>query len=86
LANVVKHARAGACLVRLSTTATSLLLTIEDDGIGLAAAKSVSGVGMYSMRERAEELGGSFEVVDRPGGGTRVEAIFPIGLAVAVDE
>ncbi|MGA7670387.1 MAG: GAF domain-containing sensor histidine kinase [Nitrolancea sp.] len=86
LANVVKHALARACLVRLSTNGSSLLLTIEDDGIGLAAAKIASGVGMHSMRERAEELGGSFEVVDRPGGGTSVEAIFPIGLAVVADE
>ncbi len=80
LANVAKHAQAGSCLVRLSTTGTMLELIIEDDGAGMMPSSSSSGAGLHTMRERAEELGGSFEVVDRLGGGTRIEAIFPIDL------
>ncbi len=87
LTNVVTHARARSSLVRLSVFGTSLVLTIEDDGIGMTTSGlSSSGVGLHSMRERAEELGGSFIASERPGGGTRVEARFPIDLADARHE
>ena len=36
-----------------------------------------TGSGLETMRERAEELGGSLELLDRPGGGTVVEAVLP---------
>jgi signal transduction histidine kinase len=86
LTNVVRHAGAGACALRLAVdpaTAT-LRLTIEDDGVGLPAGRPgcpegrPAGVGLASMRERAEELGGGLAVEPRPGGGTRVAAVLPL--------
>ena len=56
LANVVRHARARLCVVRLAV-GDELQMRIEDDGVGIAPGAR-AGVGLLSMRERAEELGG----------------------------
>jgi two-component system NarL family sensor kinase len=54
-----------------------LVLEVEDDGAGVPADRK-AGVGMSSMRERAEELGGALSVEPVPEGGTRVVARLPI--------
>jgi signal transduction histidine kinase len=76
LTNVVKHAQAGRCTVRL-TAADALEIEIADDGVGLPD-KRRAGVGLLSMRERAEELGGTCVVEAVPEGGTRVTARLPM--------
>jgi signal transduction histidine kinase len=74
LTNCAKHAKAANVTIRLATDRAQLLLTIEDDGIGFdLASRSRSGLGLLTMRERAEFLGGSFSLDTRPGGGTRLE-------------
>ncbi len=79
LTNVVRHARADNCLIRLSISAPEdeLELEVADDGVGLPADPR-AGVGMSSMAERAEELGGTLTVEPRPTGGTRVVARLPL--------
>ncbi|MCX5001171.1 sensor histidine kinase [Streptomyces sp. NBC_00638] len=74
LTNVLKHADATHCRVRLSFGAT-LTLEITDDGHGRHSARPRPGrVGVDSMRRRAEELGGSFRTVRCKRGHTvRVE-------------
>ncbi|HET6353463.1 sensor histidine kinase [Streptomyces sp.] len=63
LTNVVKHAGASHCRVRL-TFGADLVLEVLDDGRGPYPARSRDGgVGLVSMRRRAEELGGSFRIV-----------------------
>ena len=69
--NVLKHAAATTCRVRLAAVDAHLELDVEDDGVGAVAGRS-AGVGLASMRERAAELGGDCAVSVRPGGGTRV--------------
>jgi signal transduction histidine kinase len=54
-----------------------LELEIEDDGVGVAEDRD-AGVGMSSMRERAEELGGTLTVEPLPEGGTRVLSRLPL--------
>jgi signal transduction histidine kinase len=77
LTNVVRHAQAQHCLVRLAV-ADDLCLEVCDDGIGVAAPRG-AGVGLHSMRERAAELGGTWTLEPRPGGGTRVRVRLPVG-------
>ncbi len=77
--NVVKHARATHCLVRI-TCAQALVLEVVDDGLGLPRDLH-TGVGLKAMRERAEELGGSFEIVSLAQG-TRVTAALPLASQV----
>jgi signal transduction histidine kinase len=76
LINVVKHAQAGKCIVRL-TAADALEVEIADDGVGLPNERH-TGVGLLSMRERAEELGGTCVIEALPAGGTRVMARLPL--------
>ena len=77
--NVVKHAKARHCNVRigLREKPAQLELVIEDDGKGLPVPVT-SGIGLQSMRERAEELGGTFRVDGAEQGGTRVIVTIPV--------
>ena len=81
ITNVARHARARSCRVRLALEGAperpELQLKITDDGVGLPAERH-AGVGLSSMRERAEELGGTCAVESPPGGGTRVLARLPV--------
>ena len=55
--NAVRHAGATAVRVRVAATPDALVVTVRDDGAGIAP-DAVHGVGLGSMRERAAELGG----------------------------
>jgi signal transduction histidine kinase len=79
LNNVVKHAHATEVLVTLSSYENWVTLTVEDNGVGIAkGAPKVNTLGLTSMRERVEQLGGTFEIGPGPGGkGTRVWAKVP---------
>ena len=76
LTNVARHARATTCAVRLAVN-DDVMLEIVDDGVGIPSGRS-AGVGLSSMHERAEELGGSCVVESTPEGGTRVIARLPL--------
>ena len=74
LTNVVRHASAAHCVVRLDVGRV-VRLEVRDDGVGVAT--TAHGVGVRSMQERAAELGGRCDVVGAPGGGTLVRATLP---------
>jgi signal transduction histidine kinase len=78
LTNVARHARAKNCAVALTITET-VRLEISDDGVGLPPGHR-TGVGLTSMRERAEELGGTCLIERRTGSGTRVSVTLPLHL------
>jgi signal transduction histidine kinase len=75
LANAQKHSEASAIRIRLSSEHAALRLVVEDDGVG-GASESV-GSGLTGIRQRLEELGGSFALESPPGVGTRVTAVIP---------
>ncbi len=76
LTNVARHAQARTVYVGLWLT-DALHLVVMDDGGGLPADYR-AGVGLVSMRERAEELGGTFRIHTETGRGVRIEAAIPI--------
>lgn len=85
LANVRQHAHAAEVEIALGlcrkagTAGASVLLTIRDDGVGLAPGPLPDGHhGILGMRERARLLGGRLRVVSRPGHGTTVSTRVPI--------
>jgi signal transduction histidine kinase len=89
LNNAVKHAGAGHVLVRLAVERGRVRLTVRDDGRGFRPrgdedgagrdpASAGGGLGLLSMRDRAEEAGGVLLVTTRPGAGTAVEAVLPL--------
>jgi signal transduction histidine kinase len=77
LTNAARHADASSCRLRLAVVGEDLVVEVADDGTGIPAGRQ-SGVGMVSMRERADELGGRCEIVCPPGGGTVVRAWLPL--------
>lgn len=79
MTNVVRHAQAHRCdllLQMVSDHSPHLHMAISDDGVGLPPAIH-SGVGIRSMRERAEELGGSL-ALENGVKGVRVTAVLPL--------
>jgi|GEM_PF-1425742 len=85
LNNIVKHARAQNVWITLAIGADASTLSVRDDGVGLAASvpAQLPTMGMTSMRERVEELGGSFRVESAPGRGTTIAVSVPAGAPEA---
>ena len=82
LTNCGRHGKATTVWLRLSRSEDHVTLTVDDDGVGFAPNVSFqpnARLGLIGMRERAEQVGGEFEVLRRGGGGTRVVATLPIG-------
>lgn len=80
--NVVRHANARSCRIDIREAGDRLELSVTDDGTGLTARHR--GLGLQSMRERAEELGGHFAVTSRlpEAPGIRVSASLPLSGAL----
>jgi signal transduction histidine kinase len=76
LANVRKHAHARAAQVVFTFNAGRIQVRIEDDGVGFDVARFFKAegqrFGLRSMRDRAEAIGGTFQILSAPGHGTRV--------------
>ncbi|MEK2474112.1 sensor histidine kinase [Streptomyces noursei] len=80
LTNVIKHARASSARLDVHAEPGWINFTISDNGIGIGNAPAKtghSGVGRRSMRERAEQAGGSCRIETRPAGGTQVVVRLP---------
>jgi signal transduction histidine kinase len=80
LTNAIRHGDAHRVLVRLTGDEQGAVLRIDDDGCGFDVAATIgaaAGLGLTSMGERAELLGGSLNVSSTPGSGTIVEVVLP---------
>ncbi|NCC36372.1 MAG: sensor histidine kinase, partial [Chloroflexia bacterium] len=77
LHNIVQHAHATHCTVKLAINEMSVTLTVIDNGCGLPATY-LAGVGHHSMQERAAELSGHVAILPASSGGTCVRASFPL--------
>jgi signal transduction histidine kinase len=75
LTNVVRHAQASRCVVRLDV-ADSIMISIVDNGVGLPERPTV-GLGLPSIQQRVRELGGECRIVRLPRCGTKVQAWLP---------
>jgi PAS domain S-box-containing protein len=89
LNNVVKHAQARQVVVRLAVTGEQLLLEVHDDGQGFVVPERwvelarENHFGIVGSVERAETLGGRYEIVSTPGVGTTVRVIAPLPALLA---
>ncbi|WP_168221366.1 GAF domain-containing sensor histidine kinase [Actinomadura sp. WMMA1423] len=81
LANVAKHARATSVRVRAKVRDDGLALCVSDDGLG--GADPSAGSGLVGLTDRIEALGGTIAINSPPGGGTRLDALLPVGPAPA---
>lgn len=80
LTNAVRHAHARRICVTLRGQADHLLVEVADDGTGIVHPRP-GGVGLDSMRQRAEAVGGTLTVTAVPEQGTRVRAVLPLRMA-----
>lgn len=80
LANVARHSRASHTEIHLGWENGDVTLTVADNGVGfnIAYKPGRKGVGLESMRERIQALGGRFVVESEPGEGTQVVAELPL--------
>jgi signal transduction histidine kinase len=79
LNNAAKHGKAASATVTLCADGEQMLLTVVDDGVGFDVDAAWSrGLGLISMSERLDAIGGTLTVHSRPGHGTRIEVAAPI--------
>ncbi|HEX4796805.1 MAG TPA: ATP-binding protein [Humisphaera sp.] len=83
LFNVVKHANSNRAMISLSRSGNEVRVTVQDDGTGFDAQANdpdsqLKGLGLFSIRERIDLLGGKVEVASTAGHGTRVTLTAPI--------
>jgi signal transduction histidine kinase len=86
LANVIKHARATNVSVSITTPGASLILTVADNGVGFDPTAPLTqspdgargGMGLRSMRDRADRAGIVLDIRSAPGAGVTVEATVPL--------
>ena len=74
LNNILKHAQATMILIRLWNHKDKVILKIQDNGLGFEAMPTMynGGMGLKIMKERAEALGGDFQIISSPGKGTTI--------------
>ncbi len=84
LINAVKHAKASRVTVGLQRKGSTVQIVVEDDGVGLARDQlpekktGEGGFGLFSIKERMTDIGGSFEIESSPGQGVRAILSAPL--------
>ena len=86
LTNVARHARANRVELALNETAQTLTLRLADNGCGIDAVPRRSGsIGLFSMAERAREIGATLDVRPAPAGGTELLLRLPLSAETAAE-
>lgn len=84
LTNSIKHAQAHTLQLHLKMEANYVVLQVEDDGVGFNPQDSFPGhLGLQTMQERVEQIGGEFKIESAPGQGTRVRTRLPLRVNLA---
>jgi signal transduction histidine kinase len=80
LNNVLKHAKAKNVTITLAREDGMVRLEVADDGVGFDSTRACEAgcMGLLGMQERAKELGAEFEVISRPGSGSKIIVRRPI--------
>ena len=79
LTNVARHARARQVTVRLARRGQAIVLTIRDDSVGFTPdTAETRGLGLVTMRQRAEIMGATLTIRSRPRRGTEIRVVLPL--------
>jgi signal transduction histidine kinase len=78
LNNVARHSKSTHAAVRLRYQPDAVVLEVEDHGVGFGNVRESHGMGLVSMRERADLVHGRLELLDREGGGALVRFTVPL--------
>jgi len=77
LANVARHSSASSVVITVKYGADAVTMIVKDNGRGFEIHTPHSGLGLSSMRERAEVLGGTFAIESEPEQGTQITVTLP---------
>jgi len=78
MANIVKHAKASSCTLTLADNERQVFMLLQDNGTGFKVNEVKRGsYGLSTMQERAHKLGGTTEIISKPGSGTRIKVTIP---------
>mgnify|MGYP003412221803 FL=1 len=75
ISNVIKYAQADIVIVQISQNEDTLILTIEDDGIGFEKSEIAYGLGLKNIENRTRLINGSFDIVTEKGNGTTLNIV-----------
>lgn len=79
LTNVARHSKAKKVAVTLNRENGSVILSIKDDGVGFDKENVTNKktLGILGMKERTSMIGGSYEIISKPGKGTQIVVTIP---------
>ena len=84
LTNIGKYAQASKVLVSVHSYPTHVAVQVRDDGLGFdPATVRPTSHGLSGMRHRVESAGGRLSITSRPGSGTLVSAVMPLGKSAS---
>lgn len=75
--NILKYAKASKALIRLKADTETIILTIEDNGIGFNPSKKAKGIGLKNIKSRIEFYSGTLNIITSPGKGCTLEIRLP---------
>lgn len=78
LTNIARHARASEVDVQLRILENQVVLTVQDDGIGISTDQVTASLGLLGLQERVTLLGGTVQIESHPGKGTQLQARIPL--------
>jgi signal transduction histidine kinase len=85
LNNVARHSGASEASLTLESNNSGVHLTVSDNGVGLPSADAIRpGLGLVTMRERTERLGGHYEISCPEDGGFKVRVRWPREIVVSL--
>lgn len=76
--NACRHGRPREVRLEIRRRGSSLVLTVDDDGVGFDPTSSNEGQGLANMRRRAQQMGAELEIDSAPGRGSRIELRMPL--------
>jgi signal transduction histidine kinase len=76
--NALRHSGTPSVEVRVEAVTAGVSLSVADRGTGFDPAAPAEGLGLPSLRSRAERAGGDFSIRSRPGQGTTVSVVLPV--------
>jgi signal transduction histidine kinase len=85
LTNAAKHGHAKRAVVEVYEDETDIHVSVRDDGCGFDPSEHTDGFGLLGMHERVQLLDGAIRVSSSAGGGTTIEASFPVKRVTAVE-
>jgi len=75
--NALKHATATDAVINIAPEANNILITIDDNGKGFDPETAEKGNGLQNMQKRIADIGGTFGIITKPGGGTHIHIVLP---------